>query len=152
MDFIEYFPMSHGYSIIFVVVDKFIKYDHFIPLAHPFTVSTVTMVFLNFVFKLYGTPKSVALDRNPILLSSFWKELFKFQGSTLNYSSAYHPQSDEQTEALNKCLEGYLRCYVGVKSKSRSQWMSLAKWWYNTSYHYATKVSLFEALYGYAPS
>lgn len=53
--------------------------------------------------------------------------------------------------ARNKCLEGYLRCYAGAKPGRWSQWLALVEWWYNTNYHSATKFSLFEALYGYAP-
>jgi hypothetical protein len=69
----------------------------------------------------------------------------------LVFSSAYHPQSDGQTEALNKCLETYLRCCAGSKSKAWSDWLPLAEWWYNTSAHSSTRVTPFEAVYGFAP-
>lgn len=62
MDSIEGLPISHGYTIIFVVVDRFTNYGYFIPLTRPFTSSTVAMAFLNCIFKLYGTPKSIVLD------------------------------------------------------------------------------------------
>ena len=66
-------------------------------------------------------------------------------------SSSYHPQSDGQTEIVNKCLEGYLRCFVSDKKTQRVKWLPLTKWWYNTSFHTATKMTPFMALYGYHP-
>ena len=68
-------------------------------------------------------------------------------------STAYHPQTDGQTEAVNKCLEGYLRCYVTDKQQQWIKWVHMEKWWYNTNYHSSIKMSPFKALYGYnAPS
>jgi hypothetical protein len=72
-------------------------------------------------------------------------------GTQLAHSSSYHPQSDGQTEIVNKCLEGYLRCFVPDKKTQWFKWLPLAKWWYNTSFHTATKMTPFMALYGYHP-
>jgi hypothetical protein len=69
----------------------------------------------------------------------------------LAFNSAYHPQLDGQTEALNKYLETYLCCYAGAKPNAWSAWLPLAKWWYNTSHHSSTGYTPFEAVYGYAP-
>jgi hypothetical protein len=151
LDFIEGLPNSKGFSVILVVVDRLTKYGHFIPLAHPFSASQVAQVFFANIFKLHGMPSTIVSDRDPTFTSSFWRELFRLQGSTLAFSSAYHPQSDGQTEALNKCLETYLRCYAGAKPKAWSTWLPLAEWWYNTSHHSSTGFTPFEAIYGYAP-
>jgi hypothetical protein len=151
MDFIEGLPPSHGSTVILVVVDRFSKYGHFLPLAHPYTASTVAQLFLSNIFKLHGMPQTIVSDRDPIFTSTFWRELFQLQGISLAFSSAYHPQSDGQTEALNKCLETYLCCYFGSKPKEWSRWLALAEWWYNTNYHSATKITPFEAVYSYAP-
>jgi hypothetical protein len=77
--------------------------------------------------------------------------LFKLQGTTLAFSSAYHPQTDGQTEALNKCLEWYLRCFVGTKPKAWIKWLPMAEWWYNTNHHSSTGLTPFEAVYGFVP-
>ncbi|XP_040988925.1 uncharacterized protein LOC121236540 [Juglans microcarpa x Juglans regia] len=76
----------------------------------------------------------------------------EMQGVSLDFNSSYHPQSDGQTEALNKCLEGYLRCYCSQKPKEWTSWLPFAEWCYNTTMHSSIKMSPFEALYGYAPS
>jgi transposase InsO family protein len=74
-------------------------------------------MFLINIFKLHGIPTTIVSNWNPTFTSSFWRELFKLKGISLAFSSTYHPQSDGQTEALNKCLETYLRCYDGAKPK-----------------------------------
>jgi hypothetical protein len=66
-------------------------------------------------------------------------------------SSAYHPQTDGQTEVVNKCLEAYLRCYATEKQNKWAQWLHLAEWWYNSTYHTSAKMTPFQALYGYEP-
>jgi hypothetical protein len=134
IDFIEGLPLSHWFLVIFVVVDRLTKYGHFIPLAHPFSASKVARAFMTNVLKLRGMPSTIVSNKDPIFISSFWKELFQLQGISLAFSSAYHPQSDGQTEALDKCLETYLRCYVGTKPKAWSLWLPLAEWWYNTNH------------------
>ena len=72
-------------------------------------------------------------------------------GTQLAHSSSYHPQFDGQTEIVNKCLEGYLCCFVYDKQTKWVKWLPLAEWWYNTSFHTAAKMTPFMALYGYHP-
>jgi hypothetical protein len=151
MDFITGLHKSEGKSVIMVIVDILTKYAHFCALSHPFKASTAATTFMETVQKLHGSPKIIVSDRDPIFTGNFWTGLFSSLGTQLAHSSSYHPQSDGQTEIVNKCLEGYLRCFVFDKQTQWFKWLPLAKWWYNTSFHTATKMTPFMALYGYHP-
>jgi hypothetical protein len=115
MDFIEGLPQYGFANCIFVVVDKFTKFAHFIALKHPYTTASVAKVFMDQVYKLHGLPASIVSSRDPIFKSSFWKELFSLTHVQLRMNTSYHPQSDGQTERVNQCLETFLRCFVSVK-------------------------------------
>jgi hypothetical protein len=101
LDFVEGLPRSGQYNCILVVVDKFSKFAHFIPLRHPFTAFSVAKLFLDNIYKLHGMPASLISDRDRVFTSALWKELFSLAGVTLRMSSAYHPQTDGQTERVN---------------------------------------------------
>lgn len=108
MNFIEGLPRSQRYDCILVVVDLFTKYEHVLPLSHPFSAITVAQSFFQHIYKLHGLPSAIVLDRDKIFTSTSWKELFKLAGVSLLMSSSYHPQTDGQTERVNQCLETYL--------------------------------------------
>lgn len=91
MDFIDGLPQSHKYNCILVVVDKFTRYAHFLPLSHPFTAAKVAHSYLDNVYKLHGLPAAIVSDRDPVFTSKFWKELFRIIGTELNMSTSYHP-------------------------------------------------------------
>jgi Integrase zinc binding domain len=151
MDFITGLPKSEGKEVIMVIVDKFTKYGHFIPLAHPFSAIDIAKVFMETVYKLHGLPTKLITDRDPIFTSVFWRELMKKLEIKVNLSTSYHPQTDGQSERLNQCLEQYLRCMVGHNPKQWTQWIYLAEWWYNSTFHTAIQMTPFKALYGYDP-
>lgn len=150
-DFIEGLPRYATYNCILVVVDKFSKYAHFLPLSHPFTALQVATTYMNNVFKLHGLPEAIVSDRDKVFTSHVWQELFKLLGTDLKMSSAYHPQTDGQTERVNQCLETYLRCFLHACSTRWSHWLSLAEYWYNTSFHSSLGKSPFMVLYGHEP-
>ena len=141
MDFIEGLPNSKGKQVIYVVVDKLSKAAHFMSLTHPYTAIEVAQSFLDNVFKLHGFPDSITSDRDPIFVSQFRKDLMAFQGVQLQLSSAYHPQTDGQSEVVNRCLETFLRCMCCDVPHEWSKWLPLAEWWYNTNHHTSIQCS-----------
>lgn len=152
MDFIEGLPISERYSCILVIVDKFSKYAHFLPLIHPYTAQSVATTFMKNFYKLHGMPKVIISDRDRIFTSLFWEHLFTKSGTELHMSSSYHPQSDGQTERVNQCLEIFLRCFVHSTPSKWAAWLHLAEFWYNSSYHSAVQRTPFEIIYGFPPN
>lgn len=151
LDFNEGLPKSMHANCIPVVVDKFSKYGHFIPLLHPFTAAKVARVFLDNIYKLHGLPSNIISDRDRVFTSNFWQQLFHLTDNKLCMPSSYHPQSDGQTERLNQCLETYLRCFVHSCPTQWAKWLSVAEYWYNTSEHSAVGRTPFQVVYGYTP-
>lgn len=101
MDFVEGLPLSGDKTTILIVVDELSKYAHFIPLTYPYTAIQVARLFFDSIFKLHGLSKSIVCDRDPTFTSAFWRELFCLNGTSLNFSSSYHPQIDGQSEVIN---------------------------------------------------
>jgi transposase InsO family protein len=134
-----------------VVVDRFSKAAHFGMLPTHHTASKVADLFAKMVCKLHGMPKSIISDRDPIFVSRFWQQLFQLSGTKLRMSTAYHPQTDGQTEIVNKALQQYLRCFVHNAPKSWGDCLHWAEWHYNTSIHSSTGMTPFEVVYGKKP-
>jgi hypothetical protein len=152
LDFITGLPPSHGCTTILVVVDRFSKGAHFGALPPTYTAYKVAQLFLDMVCKHHGVPRSLVSDRDPIFISQFWRELFKLSGTQLRMSTAYHPETDGQTEVLNRSLEQYLRAFVHHKPSLWLTFLPLAEWSYNTTKHSATGYSPFHVMYGKEPA
>ena len=103
------------------------------------------------IFKLHGMPSALISDRDKIFTSYLWQELFRLSNTELQMSTAYHPQTDGQTERVNQCLEAYLRCTVNSCPSKWRDWLPLAEFWYNTSFHSSLQCTPFEVLYGREP-
>jgi len=111
--------------VILVVVDRLSKYGHFAAMKSYYSSKEVAETFIKLVVKLHGFRKTIVSDRDKVFTSQFWQHLFKLSGTSLSMSTAYHLQSDGQTEALNKCLELYLRCFTHDNPK---EWAKLLPW------------------------
>jgi hypothetical protein len=94
IDFVEGLPLSGSANCILVIVDKFIKYAHFLPLKHPFTTYSAAKLFMENVYKLNGLLTAIVSDRDRVFTSNLWKELFALANVQLRMSSSYHPQSN----------------------------------------------------------
>nr|KYP44660.1 Retrotransposable element Tf2 [Cajanus cajan] len=151
MDFITHLPNSHGHTVIWVIVDRLTKFSHFLALPTKFSAQDLAARFSVEIVRLHGVPKSIVSDRDRLFLSHFWRELFRLQGTQLRFSSAYHPQSDGQTEVVNRSIEAYLRCITGEHPRRWYTFLHLAEYWFNTTKHSAIGMSPFQALYGRPP-
>lgn len=151
MDFITGLPIVNGLSVIMVVVDRLTKYAHFLALKADYSSKTVAEAFMSNIVKLHGMPRSIVSDRDKVFTSAFWQHLFKLQGTTLAMSSAYHPQTDGQSEVLNKCLEMYLRCFTYENPKGWVKALPWSEFWYNTAFLTSLGMTPFKALYGRDP-
>ena len=151
MDFVTHLPSSHGFTVVFVVVDRFSKGVHLGALPTHFTTFKVANLFLDTICKLHGFPHSIISDRDPIFISSFWRELFGISGTTLRMSTAYHPQFDGQTKVMNRTIEQYLKSFVHNQPTEWYKFLALAEWAYNTSQHSDTSVTPYEVVYGKPP-
>lgn len=143
--------MSHGHTVILVVVDRYSKGAHFGALPTRHTAHQVAVRFVDMVCKHHGFPRSFVSNRDALFLSHFWKELFRLSGTQLRMSTAYHPQSDGQTEVVNRTLEQYLRAYTHHKPSQWYRYLHLAEWCYNTTVHSGTGFAPSEVIYGRPP-
>jgi len=95
-----------------VVVNKFTKYTHFILVNLTHKTTNIVKIYMKEIARLHGIPKEIVIDINPKFNSNFWKELFKSFGKNLNFSIAYHPQTDGKSSRVNQVIEEILRMYV----------------------------------------
>jgi hypothetical protein len=151
LDFVEALPRVGGKSVILTVVDRFSKYCHFIPLGHPYTAESVAQAFFAKIVRLHGVPQSMVSDRDPVFTSVFWQELMRLIGAKIHMTSAFHPQSDGQTEAANKVITMYLRCFTGDRPRQWLRWLPWAEYIYNTAYQSALHDTPFRVVYGRDP-
>jgi hypothetical protein len=145
MDFIVGLPLSDGHDAILVVVDRLTKMKHLIPCHTTDDADKLAMLFITYVWKLHGLPESIVSDRGSLFTSEFWKRLCKRLRIDALLSTAFHPETDGQTEIANAALEAILRCYVNYHQDDWSEWLPLAEFALNNQESESTKMSPFFA-------
>ena len=115
LDFVTGLPRTpSGHDAVLVVVDRFTKWAYFIPTQTTVDAKGTAVLFHDVVFSRHGMPKRLISDRDPRFTGHFWRAFFEVMGTTLAMSAAYHPQTDGQTERVNRVMEEALRSFVGA--------------------------------------
>ncbi|KAK1415113.1 hypothetical protein QVD17_30884 [Tagetes erecta] len=149
MDLVTKLPKTaKGYDAIWVVVDRLTKSAHFIPIREAYSSERMAEEYINEVVSRHGVPVSIVSDRDTRFTSRFWRKFQHEMGTKLLISTAYHPQTDGQSERTIQTLEDMLRACIIDFGGSWDKYLPLAEFSYNNSYHSSIKMPPFEMLYG----
>ncbi|KAL5596475.1 uncharacterized protein BROUX77_007159 [Berkeleyomyces rouxiae] len=151
LDFITGLPVSNSFDMILVVVDRLSKMAHFIPCDSSLDAAGFAKLYLSAVYRLHGLPLDIVSDRGSLFTSAFSKALAKLLGIKQNLSTAFHPQTDGQTERVNSILEQYLRGYTNYRQDNWADLLPLAEFSYNDSESSSTMLTPFFANHGFHP-
>ena len=149
MYFITKLPRtSSNHDSIWVIVDRLTKSAHFLPIREDYTMDRLAKIYIKEIVTRHGVPISIISDRDSRFTSRFWQSMQKALGTRLDMSTAYHPQTDGQTERTIQTLEDMLRSCVIDFGGSWDTHLPLVEFSYNNSYHTSIQCAPFEALYG----
>ena len=149
MDFIVGLPLTaRRHDSIFIVVDTLTKSVHFILVCMTYQEPDIARVFISEIVRLHGVPKKIIFERGSVFTELFWTIFQEALGTQHNFSTAYHSETDGQTERTNQILEDMLRMYMMDQQKSWEEFLPLVEFAYNNSYQSTIKMAPFEFLYG----
>jgi hypothetical protein len=151
MDHITDLPLSATYDAILVVADRFTKQAHFIKANKTDDARTLARQFLDNIFRIHGLPNDIVSDRGATFTSQWWKEFLKMLKVKPNLSTAFHPQTDGQTERINQTIEQHLRTFCDYLQDDWTDLLPLAEHAYNCTHHSSIGMSPFYANLGYNP-
>lgn len=155
MDFITGLPPSKigdtVYNAILVIVDLYTKFAVYIPCRKDIDADQLAFLLVERVISWLGMPLNLVSDRGSLFTSEFWTQFCFLLGVRRRLSTAFHPQTDGQTERQNQTLEYYLRNYVSWNQDDWARWLPIAQFTYNQTTHSALKISPAEALLGVKP-
>jgi len=153
MDFITDLPLSEECDQLWVVIDRFTKMAHFLPLRREGKTTTdLAVIFAREVWRHHGLPTDIVSDRDSRFTSEVWKEFLRISGIRPRMSTAFHPQTDGQTERLNQTIEAYLRAFVGHEQDDWVSLLPMAEFAYNNSVTMGNGITPFYANYGFHPA
>ncbi|SJK99609.1 uncharacterized protein ARMOST_02917 [Armillaria ostoyae] len=151
VDMVTGLPDSNGHDALLVVVDRFSKAIILVPCNVKLSAEGWARILPDHVYARHGMPQVVISDRGPQFVSAFMKELYRMLNITQNASTAFHPQTDGQTERVNQEVEKYLRIFINYHQNDWADWLPLAEFAHNNRAHSATGKSPFMILYGRNP-
>ena len=150
-DLVTKLPESHGYTAVIVFVDRLTKYCKFVPTTKEVSAVEYARHYFDEVVSAYGLPEAILSDRDPRFTSQFWRELFRLMDVKLRFSTAYHPQTDGQSEVAIRILENVMRPFVEERPQNWSEYLKALEYAVNTSVNMTTGYSPFFLLYGTHP-
>jgi transposase InsO family protein len=139
IDFIVELPESDGYDAVMAVIDSSGKRGHFVPTTTTVTAEGSANIFYREVFRLHGLPRKIISDRGPQFVARFMREVARLLGIELAHSTAYHPQTDGQTERVNQEIEQYIRLFVNHHQDDWNELLPMCEFSYNNHVHSSTK-------------
>ncbi|GJR97600.1 putative nucleotidyltransferase, ribonuclease H [Tanacetum coccineum] len=149
MDFVTGLPQTQRkHDSIWVVVDRLTKSAHFLPIHKDYPISKLAEMFQQEIVRLHGTPSAIVSDKDPHFMSRFWKGLQKAWGTRLKFSTAFHPETDGQSERTIQTLEDMLHSCALEWTGNWNDYICLVEFAYNNSWHASIKCAPFEMLYG----